>query len=105
MYRKLLKLDKKSRCGKLMKGPEETPKVDGRSHGCTKVDGSLPKVLHKHRMLTEGPVDTWKVHRRSRGCTKVDGSLPKVLRKHRMLTEVPMDARKVDIRFHSLTES
>ena len=87
-----------------MKVPLVTRKVDGRSHGRTKVDGSLPKVLHKHKMLTEGPADAWKVHGRSHRGTKVDGSLPKVLRKHGMLTEVPMDVRKVDRRFCSLTE-
>ena len=84
-----------------MESTADARKVDGRSHGRTKVDGSLPKILHKYRMLT---AYAWKVDGRTHGCTKVDGSLPKVLHKHGMLTEVPMDARKVDARFHSLTE-
>ena len=64
-----------------MKGPAETLKVDGRSYGRTKVDGSLPKVLHKHKMLTEvpwthgkfteGPTDAGNVDGRSRGPTEI----------------------------------
>ena len=63
MHRKLTEVDKRSH------GCMESSR---RSHRGTKVDGSLPKVLRKHGMLTDVPVDARKVDTRFHSLTKVD---------------------------------
>ena len=81
--------------GKLIKGPVETRKVGERSHGHTKVDGSVPKVLHKHRML----------YGRSRGRMESSRKVPWMHKSWRKSTESPAQARNVDGSFHGCTES
>ena len=83
---------------KLMEGPVDSWKVDGRSHGLSRVDGSWQNVLLQHRKLTEGHMDK----------RKVDKCWRKVLLLHNQWLEGRGNVQKLDKiyeRSHWRTES